>query len=107
MAWPSRAMAPFGPGATTMRGRQGMATSNYVLTPVQVVDPTDPSGYLTQVVAITGGEFHSLALKSNGTVVAWGYNGFGQLGNGTTANSSVPVPVSGLSAVISISGGSY
>ena len=44
---------------------------------------------LSGVVAFTGGDYHSLALKSDGTVWAWGYNGDGQLGDGTT---TVEVP---------------
>jgi hypothetical protein len=40
-----------------------------------------------------------------GTVWAWGYNGWGQLGNNTLINSKIPVPVAGLSGVIAIAGG--
>ena len=44
---------------------------------------TAPLG-LTGVVAIAGGYTHSLALRSDGSVWAWGLNTFGQLGNGST-----------------------
>jgi alpha-tubulin suppressor-like RCC1 family protein len=39
-----------------------------------------------------GGQ-HSLAIKPDGGLWAWGNNYFGQLGDGTTANRSIPVPV--------------
>src|SRR3990172_3720456 len=35
---------------------------------------------------------HTVALKSDGTVWAWGYNGFGQLGDGTITDRHTPVP---------------
>jgi hypothetical protein len=57
------------------------------------------------VTAIAGGGFHSLALKSDGTIWVWGNNASGELGNGTkVTNSTVPVQVSGLSGVNSIAG---
>ena len=50
--------------------------------------------------AIAAGKAHSLALLSNGTVMAWGNDEYGQLGNGTTKeDSEVPVAVKGLSDV--------
>jgi alpha-tubulin suppressor-like RCC1 family protein len=61
-----------------------------------------------RVIAIAaggGGGEHSLALTSEGTVWAWGRNDSGQLGNGTTTNSSVPVQVSNLTDVIAIAAG--
>jgi hypothetical protein len=56
-------------------------------------------------VALSAGGSHSLGLRSDGTVWAWGYNGYGQLGNGTTTNTPVPAQVSGLSGVVAIAAG--
>jgi alpha-tubulin suppressor-like RCC1 family protein len=40
---------------------------------------------------ISGGGYHSLALKSDGTVWTWGRNNYGQLGDGTFKNRKTPV----------------
>jgi len=55
------------------------------------------TGVLTgkTAVAIAAGGVHSLALTAEGQVFAWGANWQGQLGNGTTTNSAVPLAVSG------------
>ncbi len=58
--------------------------------PVQVVDPTDLTTHLTGIVSVSAGFSHSLALKSDGTVRAWGANSWGALGNGTNTDSYVP-----------------
>jgi alpha-tubulin suppressor-like RCC1 family protein len=60
---------------------------------------------LTNVVAIAGGQYHSLALKADGTVWAWGYNYYGQLGNNTWDNSQNPVQVFNLTDVVAIAAG--
>lgn len=60
---------------------------------------------LRHVVSISSGNLFADALLSNGRVKSWGNNAFGQLGNGTTRNSSVPVPVTGLSNVAQVSAG--
>ncbi|MCL2047828.1 MAG: hypothetical protein FWG87_03780 [Defluviitaleaceae bacterium] len=52
---------------------------------------------------VSSGEAHTVALKSDGTVWAWGSNASGQLGTGTTANSSTPVQVTDLADVIAVS----
>jgi alpha-tubulin suppressor-like RCC1 family protein len=50
-----------------------------------------PAG--VKVTAIAAGGYDSLALTSSGVVYAWGYNADGELGNGSTTNSAVPVKV--------------
>jgi alpha-tubulin suppressor-like RCC1 family protein len=60
---------------------------------------------LSGVTAVAAGEEHSLALLSDGTVMAWGENRYGQLGSGSTAGSAVPVPVKGLTGVKAIAAG--
>lgn len=50
-------------------------------------------GSTSGVASISAGKVHSLALLAGGTVMAWGYNGFGQLGDATKTESDVPVAV--------------
>jgi alpha-tubulin suppressor-like RCC1 family protein len=66
--------------------------------------PVEVSG-LSGVIAVAAGFDHGLAALSNGTVMAWGNNSSGQLGNGTTEESDVPVEVKGLSEVIAVAAG--
>ena len=44
-------------------------------------------------VEISRGNDFGLALKQDGSVWAWGYNGYGQLGNKGTSNKSYAAPV--------------
>ena len=56
-------------------------------------------------VAVAGGVAHSLALRDDGRVFAWGLNSDGQLGDGTTTLRRQPVQVSGLTGVVAIAAG--
>jgi uncharacterized repeat protein (TIGR02543 family) len=87
-------------------GQLGDGTTTYSSEPVQVQGPGGV-GYLTGITAIMGGERHNTALKSDGTVWAWGYNLFNQLGNGNDIDSWTPVQVSGLTNVVSLGGRGY
>jgi len=85
-------------------GQLGDGTGGYGIyksTPVQVSGLGAGSG----VIAISAGEKHFLALKSDGTVWAWGDNSYAQLGDGTSTLRSVPVIVSGLTGGVAIASG--
>jgi alpha-tubulin suppressor-like RCC1 family protein len=78
-------------------GQLGDGTNTNRNAPVQVKGPKVPNGeeFLSGVQDIDGGYRHSLALKGDGTVWAWGYNKYRQLGDGTTTDSNTPVQVKG------------
>jgi alpha-tubulin suppressor-like RCC1 family protein len=89
-AWGNNGYGQLGDGTITQQTK----------TPVQV------SG-LKDVTEIAGGVYHTIALKSDGTVWTCGDNTYGQLGDGTTTQSLTPVQVSGLKDVTEIAGGAY
>jgi alpha-tubulin suppressor-like RCC1 family protein len=78
-------------------GELGNGGSTGSLVPVAV----DRSGVLAgrKVAAIAAGQYHALALCTDGTVVSWGYNQRGQLGNSGTANSASPVAIGSFGAL--------
>jgi len=85
-------------------GQLGTTTNNGTGSPNPT--PTKVPG-LTNVTAISAGTYHSLALRSDGTVWAFGYNYNGQLGattnNGTVNPNPTPTKVPGLTNVTAIS----
>jgi len=70
-------------------GQLGDGTKTSQNKPVQVQDPTG-SGFLTGVTGVSAGNTHSLAVKGDGTVWAWGRNSSGQLGDNTTTEHLRP-----------------
>lgn len=88
-------------------GQLGDGTTMNRYSPVAVVGLPQP------VMAISAGgnlqsNGHALALMQNGTVMAWGRNTSGELGNGSQTDSSVPVSVSTIANVTQLAaGGTY
>src|SRR5439155_16949250 len=74
-AWGYNYYGQLGNGSATTSPPYG------ILTPVQVVGPGG-AGSLTGVTALAAGPGDTIALKSDGTVWAWGWNLYGQLGDG-------------------------
>ena len=83
LCWGDNAYGQLGDGTTTTR-----------LAPVSVV------GLSSGVQALAAGDTHTCAMLGGGGVMCWGFNGSGQLGDGTTTARLTPVSVSGLSAPV-------
>lgn len=64
-----------------------------------------PPNVSAQTVA-AGGR-HSLLICADSTVQAWGYNGYGQLGNSNTTEQHSGVKVTGMNGIVSVSGGLF
>ena len=86
-----------------LHGILGVGTTGaaMLLSPTQTLNPG--SG----IIQLAVGDDHVLGLHSDGTVVAWGGNFYGQLGNGNTTPSVIPVQVPGLSGVSQVSAGVF
>ncbi|MDP1833337.1 MAG: hypothetical protein Q8L11_00185 [Candidatus Moranbacteria bacterium] len=67
-------------------------------TPVQV-HGVDDVGFLTEVNKIIDGQYHSCAIKTDGSMYCWGYGGNGQLGDNTNTDKHFPVQTHGVDNV--------
>jgi alpha-tubulin suppressor-like RCC1 family protein len=79
-------------------GNGSTTTDMPVTTPV-TVQAVGGGGTLTGVKAIAAGEYHTCALLANGSVACWGDDSTGQLGDGGSTYSDVPVAATELSTL--------
>lgn len=74
--------------------------------PPNTITPTSVVGAGTGILGVGNGLNHACAIKSDHTLVCWGYNYSGQLGDGKKVpQSATPIPVPGVSNVVQVSGG--
>ena len=76
---------------------EGTTTNRYV--------PTQVSGLETGVVAVSAGWYHTCAVTEAGLLWCWGWNEYGQLGEGTTSSRYLPAQVTDLAGVVAVSAG--
>ena len=79
-------------------GKLGNNSTTNSPVPVSVSDFTGADESST-ALGVSSGAYHSCALMANDTIRCWGYNGVGQLGNGTNIDSLVTVQVSGITGL--------
>jgi alpha-tubulin suppressor-like RCC1 family protein len=70
-------------------GQLGDGTQTQKTTPVQI----DTANNLAHWASVSAGIEHTLAIKEDGLLWAWGNNGAGQLGDGTTADKHSPIQI--------------
>ena len=90
-SWGLNTNGQLGKGTTTNNNANG--------TPVQI-------GSDSNWISVSAGDNHSLAIKSNGTIWAWGAGSSGRLGVGDTTGRTSPTQIGSDSNWISVSGGS-
>jgi alpha-tubulin suppressor-like RCC1 family protein len=93
IAWGNNAQGALGDGTTTNRSA-----------PV-AIHGVGNIGLLGNVSFVAGGFAHSLVRLNGGTALAMGLNNVGEVGDGSTTNRNLPVPIVGLTNVVSLSGG--
>jgi alpha-tubulin suppressor-like RCC1 family protein len=86
-------------------GQLGDGTFGAIQT--KLVEVTAPGGVLTDTLSVSAGFSHTCAVKTGGTVVCWGDNQYGQLGDGTTTTRTVSAAVTGLTDAVAVAAGRY
>ena len=83
-------------------------TLNTTAAGTAVVTATIPGGIpADSIKAISAGVLHTIALKTDGSLWAWGYNGVGELGDGTNVDRNTPVRIGSETNWSAISAGEF
>jgi alpha-tubulin suppressor-like RCC1 family protein len=99
-SFPQDALTQGGSTSITSSVATGGALSNAATT----MGSTGGSS-ITKMKSISAGRDNTCTVLSSGSIQCWGLNVCGQLGNGTTANSVLPVAVSGITNAVAVAAG--
>jgi len=89
-AWGNNEFGQLGDGTTAAARLLGFDPPNRTIPVQESTGATDWSAIASGGFDSGGEAYHTVALKSDGTLWAWGYNGNGQIGDGTTWNKDIP-----------------
>lgn len=84
-AWGDNSLGQLGDGTTTIQDDRGTTVENN--------DKSSPVKIMDNVASISAKWFHSLAIKTDSSLWVWGFNEFGQLGDGSTSSRNIPVKI--------------
>jgi len=82
-------------------GQLGNSTEIDSLKPTPVEDKFGDE----DIISVAAGAFHSIALSDDGNLWAWGWNMYGQLGDGSQKNRNTPKKINSISKVKAVSAG--
>ena len=86
-------------------GVNGFGTANNASSPVQVGALTTWTNKIAAGSGSASGDTMMAGIQSDGTLWTWGYNNYGQLGDGSTVTTSAPAKVGVLTTWLSVSAG--
>lgn len=101
-AWGDNSFKQLGIGDNPPANCTTSSISGYAFCPVPVQVGGDNS-----YTAISAGTGHALALKTDHSLWAWGYNHYGELGNDSTTDSAVPIQIDAGSTYGAIAAGYF
>lgn len=95
-------MRCWGYGFQGQLGRGSWSDSNV---PTMVIAESGSATPLSGITSIAADLWHTCAALADGTARCWGYNGHGQIGNGTTSTPNAPVVVIGVTMAVAVTAG--
>lgn len=95
----------FGVSLSFTGGAHTLLAKAFEGTPAATTSPSMSVTAVAKFLEVAAGLSHTCGIAPDRSVECWGYNGLGQLGDGTTTQRTTPVKVAGLANAVSIAAG--